>query len=406
MRGNMKSRLEQKGQEAVYLLEYEKKKMEDCALSLDSLASAFLANTEKKEDQEDRQTFLWEKRMEENRQLFSGHLKEMAEVIKQTTRESVKIIRLGKRKEKQIARSLLLEGLVLEDFYLLEKSNGRREAVASLYLSHAGKKGRVCSAEEVAGFLSVLLKTQLVPVDRPPFFVTREVQTMYFQEETRFTVLTGFAKAIKEKEKISGDNYCFFETAEGQFFALLSDGMGSGSKACADSELVLDMAEKLLMSGFSRELALQLINDSLVMGGENKNMSTMDLCQINLHTGEAGFLKIGAAISLLKRDGYVEELPANSLPLGVFPSLEPCKTSRMLMDGDYLFLFSDGITDSLHTREGQEFLKQLVAEMPYRRPGEMAGYLMKYVIQASQGRIRDDMTILVIGIWENKEQKD
>ena len=31
---------------------------------------------------------------------------------------------------------------------------------------------------------------------------------------------------------------------------------------------------------------------------------------------------------------------------------------------------------------------------------------MKYVIQASQGRIRDDMTILVIGIWENKEQKD
>lgn len=70
MRGNMKSRLEQKGQEAVYLLEYEKKKMEDCALSLDSLASAFLANTEKKEDQEDRQTFLWEKRMEENRQLF------------------------------------------------------------------------------------------------------------------------------------------------------------------------------------------------------------------------------------------------------------------------------------------------------------------------------------------------
>ena len=87
MRGNMKSRLEQKGQEAVYLLEYEKKKMEDCALSLDSLASAFLANTEKKEDQEDRQTFLWEKRMEENRQLFSGHLKEMAEVIKQTTRK-------------------------------------------------------------------------------------------------------------------------------------------------------------------------------------------------------------------------------------------------------------------------------------------------------------------------------
>ena len=78
----------------------------------------------------------------------------------------------------------------------------------------------------------------------------------------------------------------------------------------------------------------------------------------------------------------------------------------MLMDGDYLFLFSDGITDSFYTKEGQEFLKQLVEEIPYRRPGEMASYLMKYVIQAAQGRIRDDMTILVIGIWENNQYKD
>ncbi len=402
----MKSKLDQKGQEAVYLLEYEKKKMEDCAVSLNSLASAFLVNTERETQEEDRQTLLWEKRMEENRQLFSGHLKEMAEVIKQTMKESVRIIRLGKRKEKQIARMLLLEGLVLEDFYLLEKGNGRREAVARLYLSPLGKKTKVCSAEEVAGFLSVLLKTQLIPTERPPFFVNTEAQTMYFQEESRYTVLTGFAKAIKEKEKISGDNHCFFETGEGQFFALLSDGMGSGSKACADSELVLELTEKLLLSGFSRDLTMQLINDSLIVGGENKNMSTMDLCQINLHTGEVDFLKIGAAISLIKRDGYVEEIPSNSLPLGVFPNLEPCRVSRMLMDGDYLFLFSDGITDSFYTKEGQEFLKQLVEEIPYRRPGEMASYLMKYVIQAAQGRIRDDMTILVIGIWENNQYKD
>lgn len=397
----MKNSLDQRGREAFYLLEYEKKRMEDCALSLDSLASAFLIHGQKEGEQEDRQTLLWEKRMEENCQLFSGHLKEMAEMIKNTTKESVRIIRLGKRKEKQIGRMLYLEGLVLDDFYLLEKGNGKREAVVSLHLAHSMKKSGVCSAEEVAGFLSVLLETKLISTGRPPFFVTRDVQTMYFQEESRFMILTGFARAVKEKERISGDNHSFFEASEGEFYALLSDGMGSGSKACADSELVLNMAEKFLSSGFSEELAMQLINDALIMGGENKNMSTMDLCRINLYTGEADFLKIGAASSLIRRDGYVEELPANSLPLGVFAGVEPCRIRRRLLDGDYVFLFSDGVTDSFHTAQGQEFLKQLVAEIPYRQPREMAGYLMKYVIQAAQGRIRDDMTVLVIGIWDN-----
>ena len=401
----MKNRLDQRGQEAFYLLEYEKKRMQDCALSLNSLASAFMIHGEKEESREDRQTLLWEKRMEENRQLFSGHLQEMAEEIKKNSRESVRIIRLGRRKEKQIARMLCLEGLVLDDFYLLEKGNGKREAVASLHLAHRIKRNQVCSAEEVAGFLSVLLETKLVSTGRPPFFVTKDTQTMYFQEESRFTVLTGFARAVKEKEKISGDNHSFFETAEGEFYALLSDGMGSGSKACADSELVLNMAEKFLSSGFSEKRAMQFINDALIVGGENQNMSTMDLCRINLYTGEADFLKIGATSSLIKRDGDVEELPASSLPLGVFSHLEPCRKRRRLMDGDYVFLFSDGVTDSFHTEEGKEFLKQLVAEIPYRHPGEMAGYLMKYVIQAAQGRIRDDMTVLVIGVWDNQNEE-
>ena len=401
----MRHKLDERGREAFYLLEYEKKKLEDCAGSLNSLAMAFLMDTGDKTEEKNRQTLLFEKQLEENRQLFSGQLTEMAKVLKRTSRESVRIIRLGKKKEKQISRLLLLEGLALDDFYLLEKENGRREAAVSLHLASNRKKGVVCSAEEVAGFLSVLLESRLIPTERPPFFVTRETQTMYFQEESRFTVLTGFAKAVKEKEKMSGDNHSFFETAEGDFFALLSDGMGSGEKACADSTLILNMTERLLQSGFSQELAVKLINDALIVSGENKNMSTMDLCKINLHTGEVDLMKIGSASSLIRRDGYVEEITSQSLPLGVFSQLQPIRCRRSLMPGDYIFLLSDGVTDSFDSEEGKAFLKQLVAEIPYRRPAEMAGYLMKYVIGTAKGKIKDDMTVLVIGVWENEEME-
>ena len=398
----MKSRLGHREGESSYLLEYEKKKIKECAGSLQSLASVFVWDEKEEGVITDRQNFLWRKRLKENRAVLSDNLKEMANIMKKTADERIRIIRLGERKEKQIKRMFLAEGLILEDVYLLERGNGRKEAVARVYQNSIYKKKKLYSSEEVADFLSVFLNLHLVPSAQTVYFVMDNPKNMYFEEEPKYMVLTGFAKATKEGEQISGDNYSFFETQGGEFYALLSDGMGSGEKACRDSEIVVELAERFLDTGFSRELTVQMINDALIVGGEEKNMSTLDLCSINLHTGEAEFMKTGAAVTLLKRDSYVEKIPSLSLPLGVFRELETHKENKKLMDGDYIFLFSDGVADSFHSMEGEEFLKKLTEDIPYRRPSEMAAYLMKYAIQAAQGHIRDDMTVLVIGIWENE----
>ena len=92
-----------------------------------------------------------------------------------------------------------------------------------------------------------------------------------------------------------------------------------------------------------------------------------------------------------------------SLPLGVFYELEMNQYEKQLLDGDYIFLFSDGILDSFSGEEGEEFLKQIIEQIPYQRPTEMASHIMKHAITLSGGKIRDDMTVLVMGIWENGE---
>ena len=79
-------------------------------------------------------------------------------------------------------------------------------------------------------------------------------------------VLTGYAKSIKEGEKISGDNYTFFETKTRNMTIVLSDGMGSGEKACADSTTVVELMEKFLEAGFQMETAIQMINSALLSG--------------------------------------------------------------------------------------------------------------------------------------------
>ena len=384
-----------------YILQYEKKKMRECAGSLQSLAKAFLTEEREEEKETDRQNLFLKRRLRENRVLMADHLKEMAKIIKEMSEEQIRILRLGEKKEKQISKMLLQEGLVLEDIYFLEKSHHRKEIMVRICQGNTCGKSESYSAKEVGEFLSVFFNMRLVPAFHTPFFVLDRPCEFWFEEDVKYTVLTGYAKAVKEGEKVSGDNISFFETSDKNSYGILSDGMGSGEKACKDSEVVIEMAENFLESGFSEEFSARMINDALIVSGEGKNMSTLDLCSIDLYTAKASFLKVGAVSSFLKRDSYVEEISSASLPLGVFHGLEIDYDTKQLLDGDYVFLFSDGVMESFWGEEGKELLKELIMEIPYKRPTEMAGHLMKRAILSGNGKIKDDITILVMGIWKN-----
>lgn len=221
----------------------------------------------------------------------------------------------------------------------------------------------------------------------------------YFLEEPAFHILTGFAKATKETEKISGDNYSFCEIEQGRMVAILSDGMGSGEKACEESGRVIEMMERLLEAGFRKEAAVQIINGALASGEQEQNMSTLDICELNLYTGACEFMKIGAACTYIKREHLVDRLSARNLPLGVFQQIEPETIHRQLQDGDYIIMLSDGVLDALEQGIGEEIFPELLGKISHTNPGEIAGQILNYCLHQSKGKIRDDMTVLVIGMW-------
>ena len=43
----------------------------------------------------------------------------------------------------------------------------------------------------------------------------------------------------------------------------LSDGMGSGMDACRESEIVVELLEQFLESGFTQEAAARMVNSAL-----------------------------------------------------------------------------------------------------------------------------------------------
>ena len=135
---------------------------------------------------------------------------------------------------------------------------------------------------------------------------------------------------------------------------------------------------------------------------ENMNMSTLDLCGVDLYGEEAIFAKIGSAATYMKSGNTVEKLSSSSLPLGVFHKQVIELIRRKIHDGDYIIMLSDGVMDCITQEKGEVFIKELIQDLRFERPNEIAGCIMKYVLNLSKGRIRDDMTVLVMGFWENK----
>ncbi len=343
----------------------------------------------------DRETVLAQRRLWESRQIISGHLEEMAKIMTEAACEVLSFHPMEGRKKRLLTQALAEEGIQVESPHYLPREDGRQAVV----LTMRTQRGEKVSAEDAADMISVLLDRRLMPAANTPYVVEPDPQSFILEEEAGFLALTGFAKATKEDEPVSGDNYAVVESERGRVTVMLSDGTGSGERAGKDSERVLDLMEKMLEAGYDIDAAINMVNTALFAAGEDVNHPTLDICDIDLYDGSCQLRKVGGAATFLKRNQEVERVAMGNLPLGIFGQMEILPVERRLQDGDYLIMVSDGVLDAFG--EGYEdACGSVIAGIEDRSPGEIAERLLRSALCASGGRIRDDMTIGVIGIWE------
>lgn len=385
--------------EKAYLLsEYGKRRLLGYAESFKELARTFDTTFDGTVLMQ-REDLVLRKKLWENRCLLSENLNEVSEIMARLAGEVFGFRAFSEKKEKQITCAFRAEKIDVVEIYHIEPPEGR----AKIGMGIRSEKQGGYRTEEVADMLSVMLGRKVEPTATCPYFVDRTLRYYTFVEETRYNALTGVARAVKETETVSGDNYSVVESEHGTMTVLLSDGMGSGERACQDSEKVLDLMDKLLDAGYSYQRAASLVNSNLFSKDDEKRLSTLDIFHIDLYEGYGEFCKIGAAPGYLKRGRMVEQISDASLPLGIFANFEPESTSRKLEDGDVIFLVSDGVVDAVEEYGYGEDLGQIISKMDEPSPKEAARSLLQTVIRMAKGRIKDDMTVFVVGLWEKYE---
>lgn len=220
--------------------------------------------------------------------------------------------------------------------------------------------------------------------------------------QERFYLLSGITTAAKDPSGVSGDTYAIVPLRQGKIAVLLSDGMGIGSKAAQQSATTVHLLQQLMAVGFDLDVTVKTVNSLLLLlHTPEETFATVDLVVIDLHNGEADFVKIGSAPSFIKRVREVSTVRSTSLPLGILHQIEIESTRRQLVAGDLIIMVTDGILDAEKKNvEKEEWVAKLLRRIANENPREVADIILRQAKKATNGEITDDMTVLVLRLEE------
>ncbi len=219
--------------------------------------------------------------------------------------------------------------------------------------------------------------------------------TMIFVQKTAFKIQVGVAQKPFKEGSVCGDSVTVAEYF-GEKTVILSDGMGTGSRAKIDSAMTCSILDKLLSSGFHFDSALKILNSSLIMKSTDESIATIDSVKVNLFSGETEFYKAGAALTFIRSNNEITIIEGISLPVGIIRNVELFKSKKELLQGDIVLLLSDGALGEDCGWIHDELLSWSTNNME-----DLANHIVKLSYLRSTERTRDDITVVAVKITKN-----
>lgn len=338
----------------------------------------------------------WQYRYLESRYVIAEQYQCMAKMLKQIRGSICKTSDVTREVEAVISRLLKSSRLVLERCVVVEHPSHRKEA-----LLHLHTLDDLCiPAGEIAELMQEATGLKWMVAADSRTIVTRHSSLIRLEESSVFFVSHGMARAIKNGERVSGDNFSFQALPQGQWMLALCDGLGSGMQANLESRQAVELLERLLEAGFLPDTALRMVHNTLMLQERELHPLTMDLSVIDLHTGMADFYKTGAVASFVRHADGAQLLQSEALPMGYLPGFQPAHYVCRLRDGDYIVMMTDGMLEALGGVDKEEKWLNFLDRLRAANPKDLANKLLIYAMAAVDGEAKDDMTVLVTGIWK------
>ena len=330
--------------------------------------------------------FIWRKRVEENKKNMKKQLDGVSKAIKKMAKnieEDIQKEELYKEEKKEIIELLRSKDLEIADMTI--KKDGRY--LTEIYTNEIFETKKI---EIIENILTQVLKEKVV--------LNQEMavgKKLIFLSDDKFEMAIGTGEATKSKSEISGDCILNMRLKDGKYLVAISDGMGTGKIARESSQKALQMLENLLLSGFDKNISLELINTTLI-AQDSEVFATLDIAIVDLYLGNIEFIKSAASPTYIKNKNKVQIVKANSLPTGIVEGSIIQTFDKDINSGDILFMCSDGVIDSnIEYKNKELWIKYMLEDVETNNTKKIADLILNEAIDNNFGVAKDDMSIIV-----------
>lgn len=336
-------------------------------------------------------------RLGEERVLLADHIDNISYSIGEMLLDFKKDITLCEDAERVIRRAFTKHYIQAKNIFCYRDENAR-ECVKVTMQSCGGSK--YCVKDVLPILNEVMSKKMIIGGEGCKINPKTGECSVIFEESPKYRVLSYGAVAVKDGENCSGDTFSFGKGRDGKYITLISDGMGSGPEASKESRSTVDLIESFIEAGFKKDTAINMINSIMSMKfEEDERFATLDLNSIDLYTGQASFVKIGAAASFIKRGKMIQPIVSNMPPFGVVDKVELEEVKETVKNGDLIITLSDGVLDVNKESLGKyNWLKEYLIDAT-KNPKDLASEIIEKAKDLGGGKVKDDMTVVVSKVY-------
>ncbi len=330
--------------------------------------------------------FIWRKKVEENNKNMGKQLNQVSRAIKKMAKgieEEIENESQYEKEKSEIMELIKQKSIKIEDLTI--KKSGRY--IIEVYLKNVIEPEEINTIEKL---LTKTLKEKIVLNGD-----TSIGKKLNFLSDDKFEMSIATSDMTKSKSEVSGDSILNIRLKDGKYLVALSDGMGTGKLAKESSMQVLRMLENLLLSGFDKEISIDLINTAL-MNQSKEIFATMDIAIVDLYEGNIEFIKSGACPTYIKNKKNVQIIKAESLPTGIVGEHNIQTLDKDIASGDIMVMCSDGILDAnIEYKNKELWVKYVLEDIETTNTKKVSSLLINEAIDNNFGVVKDDMSVIV-----------
>lgn len=330
--------------------------------------------------------FIWQKRVEENQKNLGKQLDGVSKAIQKMAKGIEKEVEKENQYKKEKAKIIELlkqKAIVIQDIVIKKEGRYYLEVYTEEILETA-------KIEIIEAIVTQVLKEKIVLNEE--ISIGKKINLL---SADKYVMAIGTGETTKSKSELSGDSMLNIRLKDGKYLVAISDGMGTGTEARKSSTKALKMLENLLLSGFDKNISLDLINTTLI----NQNpeiFATLDIAIIDLYLGNIEFIKSGACPTYIKNKKKVQIIKSNSLPTGMIEGNNIQTFDKDITSGDIMIMCTDGILDAnIEYKNKELWIKYLLEDIETTNTKKIAELVLNEAIDNNFGTIKDDMSIIV-----------